>query len=383
MTKQKRINEIVLASVSAILLIITTVLLLDKYSPNVVSIDSNAKNQIEDIIDKDYIGQYPNERELYEGQMRGFVSSLGDRYSYYMTEEEAGQFNKDIDEQYEGIGVQFRIDEGEYRIDKVFKNSPAQEYGIDTGDILYSVDNTSVLEFYDFDEIAEKIKGKPGTFVDLQFFRGDELMDFKVERRSVRIDPIQLVFKDSVAIITISSFGTGLDSAMNQVASEIINNKEVEKIILDLRGNTGGLLDQTIEVSSYFVKTDSIVVKEKTKEESSYLRSTTKDNTLQDYPIIVLTDKNTASASEIVTGCLRDNRGTMIIGQTTFGKGVVQQMYPLKDDGTLKLTIANWYTPNGDEIDQIGIVPDIRIRTIDDILEVVLNNYDWNTKTIK
>jgi carboxyl-terminal processing protease len=175
-----------------------------------------------------------------------------------------------------------------------------------------------------------------------------------------------------VAIITITSFGDDLDQKMAEKTATIKANSEVDKIIIDVRSNSGGLLNETIEVASYFITENQVVLKEKTKDSEEVLRTKAKEDNLQEYDVIVLVDRFSASASEILAGALRDQRKSKLVGQTTFGKGTVQQLFPLENGDKLKLTIAEWFTPSGSVINKEGLEPDITINENEDTLEKAL-----------
>jgi carboxyl-terminal processing protease len=163
-----------------------------------------------------------------------------------------------------------------------------------------------------------------------------------------------------------------LDGKMKDIATQIKSNSDIKSLSLDLRGNTGGLLNQEVEVVSYFVDPDQVVVQEKSKTELELKKSNLKNPSLKDYPLVVLIDRYSASASEILAGSLRDIRGVKLIGQTSYGKGVVQSIYTLSNGDSLKLTIAEWLTPKGSTINKVGLKPDQEIPLTQDILDVVL-----------
>jgi carboxyl-terminal processing protease len=187
-------------------------------------------------------------------------------------------------------------------------------------------------------------------------------------RADIKADLISLETNGKFAIITVSSFGEGLDKRMQEIAAEIKANSAIEKIILDVRSNTGGLLNESVDLISYFVQPNSTLVLEKSKNknilgqfEIQKLASKQVKNSLVNYPVFILTDKFSASASEILAGALRDIRQSKIYGEKTFGKGVVQQLFPLQNGDFTKLTIAEWLTPNGQNIDKVGISPDVEV----------------------
>lgn len=370
---RKNTKEIVLSILCIVFGITTFVLAVDKYYPS----------EVETIIRRDYIDEYPSDEELEIGRMRGLVSSLNDKHSVYMTAEEAQEFENVMDDIYEGIGVYFDILEGEFVIDEVIEGGPAEASGLLAGDLLKYVDGVSTDTFYDFDDLSEAVMGKKDTDVEIGVLRGENFLNFTVTRAQIELEQVVLEIYDDVAVIEITSFGSGLDLDLQKTALDVLAEGEVDKIILDLRSNSGGRMEESIEVASYFLEPNTLVVKEIEKNDENLHYSKNKDYTLKDYDLVVLVDKYTASASEIIVGCLRDHRNAPIIGQRTYGKGVVQQIYELSNRDSLKLTVAYWNTPDNYNIDGEGFIPDIKIRIVDDALEKVLEDYSWKTQEMK
>ena len=199
-----------------------------------------------------------------------------------------------------------------------------------------------------------------------------QILSIEIQRAQIVGELIELEIRGETGIITISSFGDDLDKKMSKIASQIIANPQIKNLIIDLRGNSGGLLGQTVEVVSYFLNTGSVIVQEKSKTETKKLYSVVKNPNLTNYPLKILIDGNSASASEIMAAALRDNRGILLIGQQSFGKGVVQSVFNLSGGNKLKLTIEEWLTPNGLQINKNGLLPDKVVPQGEDILEFTL-----------
>lgn len=383
MNQRKKFSprEIFLTLLCIVFFITSSLLAIEKFAPNLSPLDFGARQQIKDIIKSEFIGDYPSDRAIYEGEMKGFVYATGDPYSAYFPKREAEAFDDSLNERYAGIGVRFDYDkdETEFWIDEVFSNSPAEIAGVQSGDHLLEVDGQSVHVFDGFSQIGEAIRGEAGTQVDLKFERGGEMLDFQITRGFVEMDLVTVDFEEEVAVVRILSFGNEMDPEMQRVILQILENSDVNKIILDLRSNTGGVLDESINVASYFLDPDLVVVREEGKDYVEETKTSLKQYGLQDYQTVVLVDGVSASASEILAGALRDHRGLPLIGQTTYGKGLVQKLYQLKDGGQLKLTVAEWFTPNGSEINEVGLDPDIRIGVTKDVLQEVLEKYNWET----
>ncbi|MBC7471758.1 MAG: S41 family peptidase [candidate division SR1 bacterium] len=329
----------------------------------------NRKAEILNIISKNYIDKdITNQEDVETAELKGIVSSLQDPYSTYFSDTEYNNFQNSLDEKYEGIGIGFNQKKEGYIVTKVLSNSPAEKLGLKVDDIIEKVDNEEIKNL-DFDKIGDKIRGKSGTSVKLTISRTGETIDFNVTRAPIANELVTLTTKNDIGIITITSFGNDVSSKFKEIVQKVIDNKNIKSIILDLRSNTGGLLNETVEIASYLQKPDQTVVIEQNKLEQTKLFTKQKNISLESYPIVILTDRYTASASEILAGSLRDNRSIKLIGQKTFGKGVVQSLFKLKNGDTLKLTIAKWLTPNGAEINKEGLAPDIKAYEGDDIIQ--------------
>jgi carboxyl-terminal processing protease len=340
--------------------------------------NSNSENELVKLIKTQYLRDAPDANMLIEAKNRGIVASLNDPYSEYISKSEEKEFTSNLNQQYKGIGIRIEKVDTLYVVTEVLKNSPAQAKGVLQGDIIFKINEDLVTAQTSITQIVQKIRGEQGTSVKVEFIRGGKPVDLEIVRADIKADLITLETKGKFAIITISSFGEGLDKSMQVIASQILTNPAIEKIIIDVRSNTGGLLNETVDLLSYFVQSNSTLVQEKSKNknilgqfEIQKLPSKSVNNSLVRYPIFVLTDKFSASASEILAGALRDIRQSKIYGEKTFGKGVVQQLFPLQNGDFTKLTIAEWLTPNGQNIDKIGISPDIEVP-----LDLTKSTYD-------
>lgn len=340
---------------------------------NITNLDYlQAKSQIETIIQKEGLTSLPDSEKIGKFQLKGLVNSLEDPYSEYFIASEFDNFNDSLNQRYQGIGVRFDQKDGKIFVTRVFENSPAKDNGVENGDILFKVEDKEITG-KNISEVISQIRGEEGTSVKLVFVRNGQEIEKNITRKKIQSDLIYLDFKEDSAIIEITSFGENLDSKMQKVVAEIKNKGDkVKSVILDLRGNTGGILDQSIEVMSYFVEPNSTALIEKDKDSELVLRTKFKSENLMGYKTVVLIDGNTASASEIMAGSLRDNTGSKLIGTKTFGKGVVQRLYNLNNGDQLKLTIAEWLTPKGTKINKVGLEPDILVEDNQDSLEVAL-----------
>lgn len=364
--------KIIIAVLSALsfILIIISILVTTQILPT-ISISNNrgfrtltsttveAENQVINLIDKNYISEVPTNAQIDEYKVKGLVDSLKDPYSEYLTTEETRDFRNSLNEKFEGIGIRFIEKGGIYVLTEVIANSPAEKSGVKKDDLIFKIDgeNTQNLTTED---VSKKIRGKKGTSVKLTLVRAQDTIELDITRDTIATELITMVKDGDVAIIRISSFGENLQPKMEEIASEIKNDSKIKKIILDLRSNTGGVLQESVKVASFFVDPNQVIVSEKYKTRTKIDKSLDVKNSLKDYPLIVAVDSYTASASEIVAGALRDIKGAKLVGEKTYGKGVVQELFPLSNGATLKLTVANWLTPNGNEINKLGLEVDIK-----------------------
>ena len=327
--------------------------LLDKISTKLAS--------IEQIVDKDYLGEI-DENKIFDETMKGYVDGLDDEYSQYFTKEELEEYKTDnIEGQFVGIGVYIVQDteKNAIRVLAPIKGSPAETAGILAGDYIVQVDGVT----YTGEQITEatnKMKGQEGTTVKIQVLRGEETLDFEVERKNVRVNPIESnVYDNNIGYIKISSFDQGCSKEFTTKLQEL-KNQNIESLIIDLRNNGGGIVDEATAIADLFTNKGSTLLITKDKDGNEDITYAESDKAI-DVPIIVLTNENTASASEILAGALKDNNVAKIVG-TTFGKGVIQELLTMKDGTGLKLTTNEYYTPNRSKINKVGIEPDENVE---------------------
>jgi carboxyl-terminal processing protease len=334
----------------------------------------STENDVLDVVNKYYLNEVPNTKKLQNFKNKGLIASLEDPYSEYITSEEQVKFIDGLNQRYKGIGIRIEKKDESFLVVEVIKGSPAEEKQVQKGDIIVKVGDSLITGSTQTKELVDKIKGPEGTTVKIQFFRAGKAIDIEIPRREIKSELIKLDIDGANAIITITSFGEDLDKKMQEITSKIVANKDIQKIIIDVRSNTGGLLGEVVEVLSYFVPDKTLLVKEKGRNTSpefnQSLYAKPKSNSLQNYQIIVLTDKFSASASEILAGALRDQKGSKLVGEKTFGKGVVQKEFPLKNGDFVKITVAQWLTPKDGQIDKVGLEPDIKVSEKENALEV-------------
>ncbi|HYK73960.1 MAG TPA: S41 family peptidase [Pseudoneobacillus sp.] len=306
-----------------------------------------------------------DQNQLVEGAIQGMLSTLDDPYSVYMNKETAAQFNQALDSSFEGIGAEVSETDGKIIIVSPFKNSPAEKAGIKPKDQILKVDGSSV-EGLDLYEATLKIKGKKGTTVKLEILR-EGLKDpitVNIKRDEIPLETVHADVKkesgEKIGYIEITSFS---ENTANDFKKQLKNlEKEgIEGLVIDVRGNPGGLLSSVEEILKEFVTNDKPYVQIETRdgEKKRYFSSLKKE---KGYPVAVLVDKGSASASEILAGALKEAESYPLIGETTFGKGTVQQAVPMGDGSNIKLTLFKWLTPDGNWIHKQGVKPDIEVK---------------------
>ena len=310
-----------------------------------------------------------NPKELIEGANKGLTAALGDRYTTYLTAKEAEEFNKSLSGEIGGgIGAEIGIRKGLVTIIRPLKDNPAFLAGIKAGDVLHKV-NDEEISNQSLEQVIQKVRGKPGTQVKLTVVRKGEAkpIDITVTRKIISNPSVTVEYKGDVAIMTVSRFDKKTAELASQLAEQI-KQKSIKKIILDLRGNSGGYLTAARELASLWLSNKLVVSEKAGGKTVQELYAQNGNDKFSGLKTVVLMNNGSASASEIVIGALKDHKKATLIGETTFGKGSVQELIDLKDGGQLKVTIARWYTPNGQNIDKEGIKPD---------KEVELSADDW------
>jgi len=307
-----------------------------------------------------------DQKALVEGAQRGMVNALGDEYTIFMNSKEAADFDNSLTGNIGGgIGVEIGIRNERPTVVRVLRDNPAEKAGIRVGDIITAVNDKSVVE----DTTAQlvlKIRGDVGTSVKLTVLREGKTEDISVTREQVNNPSVYSTISDGVGVMTISRFDGETGRLARQVAQDF-KDKGVKSIVLDLRGNGGGFVSAAEAVSSLWLNDKVIVVEKAGSRVIDEIRSG-KSPMLEGIPTVVLVNKSSASASEIVAGALRDNKAATLVGETTFGKGSVQKIVNLTDGAQLKVTIARWYTPAGLNISEKGITPDQAVElTVEDL----------------
>lgn len=309
--------------------------------------------------------------KLLESGISGMLRYLGDPYSTYMTKETASEFNEDVDGTYQGIGAEIKYNSDDLPIiNKVFENSPAEKAGLKANDIILKVNGKDVTKLK-LSAISDMVKGDDGTKVKITIKRDGEESDYVLTRAVVDSISVtsEVIEKNDkkIGYIYLSVFASNTTSQFKKELEEL-ESQNIDSLIIDVRGNHGGYLTTATDIISLFIKKDKPIYQLKTKENVEIVYDKTDES--RDYPIVVLTDSISASASELLAGALSETYGATLVGTKTFGKGKVQRVSTLSSGAMFKYTYQEWLTPNGDFIDQKGIEPDVEIK------------YEYNEKGI-
>lgn len=328
--------------------------------------DWSSLNEVYDTLSSKYDGEVDFNTAL-EGAKKGIAASLGDVYTVYMSATEATDFNKSLHGDVgSGIGVVLAKRDGYIRIVRTLPDNPASKAGILAGDIIYKINDENVLNL-DSDDIATKLRGADNTKVKLTVVRDGEEKSYELTREPINNVSAYIEYKDKTAIIHTTRFDTDTGTLVRGFTKDF-SKKGINKVILDLRDNGGGYVSAAKDLISLWIDSKSVLVQKSTKlaDETTYSAHGQAD--LADMKTIVLVNGSTASASEIVAGALQDYKKATIVGEQTYGKGVVQSLVNLSHGSLLKVTTAHWYTPNGTSINKTGITPDKVVeRTYEDI----------------
>ena len=338
---------------------------------NIQTIASNIKN-FRQVIDRFYIGEIDEEKMLDE-TLKGYINGLDDEYSEYMTEEEWGDFQSNALGNYVGIGIYMSLDKnGNVVIVSPIKETPAEAAGLQSEDIIVEVDGESVIG-ESMDTVSNKIKGEPGSKVKIKVLRGEEYKDFEVERQAIKVYHVESkMLENNIGYIELITFDEGCAEEFKK-AYEDLKGKGAQKLIVDLRYNTGGLVEEALSILNLIVPEEkTLLITLDSKENKQITKATGGD--IINMEMVVLANEYSASASEIVVGALKDNDEATIVGTQTYGKGVIQNVYQLNDGSVLKLTVNEYYTPNEIKINKVGIEPDIVVELPEDAKEDVQLN---------
>lgn len=318
------------------------------------------------IIDKYYLGEV-DEEKLKEGAIKGYIEGIGDKYTEYISKEDMKDYMEDTTGNFVGVGIYMVQDTKENKIMVLspIKGSPAEKAGIQPGDYIIAVDGVEYTG-EQMSTVSNKIKGESGTTVKIKILRENETKEYELKREKITVNPVEgKVLENNIGYIEFSSFDEGTADLFKNKFEEL-QKQGIKSLIIDLRNNGGGIVSEALKIADYVLEKDQVILYEVDKNNNETVEKS-ENNPIINMPIIVLTNENTASSSEILAGALKDNGKAKIVGEKTYGKGVIQQLLTLPDGSGLKITSEEYLTPNKTKINGVGIELDETIKLPDTV----------------
>lgn len=363
--------------VALITFVLTSVFMYKKIgtttSINIPGISTDLINKlytVRKIIDNEYVSEI-EEENLVEGAVKGYVEGLGDEYTEYFTKSEMEEFKSEVQGNYVGVGIYMMQNTKENNIVILYpiEGSPAEKAGLKSGDIIKKVDDTEFTG-EDFEKVSTYIKGKEGTKVKIEIERNGENLTFEVERKKIDLYPIKSeILQNNIGYIKVSSFDDDCAKEFKQTYNELNKSNKLKGLIIDLRNNGGGIVDEALDMADLILDKDKIELISTNKNGEEEIKKS-KSNPVINVPIVVLVNGNTASASEIFAAALKENGKATIVGEKTYGKGVIQELISLRDGSGIKVTIEEYLTPNRNKINKVGITPDKEVTLPDTVTSI-------------
>ena len=329
-------------------------------------------NNYRKIIDKYYLGEV-DEEKLKEGAIKGYIEGLEDPYTEYISKEDMQDYLEDTMGNFVGIGIYMVQDTEENKIMVLspIKNSPAEKAGIQPGDYIIKINDVE-YKGEQMTEASNKIKGEEGSTVKLEIQRKEEILTFEIKRENIIVNPVEgKVLENNIGYIAFSSFDEETAKEFKNKYEEL-SKQGITSLIVDLRNNGGGIVNVALDIAEYFAPKVSVLLYEVDKNNNEEIKKS-ENEPIINMPVIILTNENTASSSEILAGALQDLGIAKIVGTKTYGKGVIQEVLSLPDGSGIKITSEKYLTPNKREINKVGIQPDVEVElpeTVDNILNV-------------
>ena len=324
---------------------------------------TDKEEEIYNTIDEYYLNGIDNDK-MKDGIYKGMVDSLGDPYTVYYNTEEYKQFTSSSSGTYSGIGVAVsqNVTTGAITIVKTFKKGSGEKEGMKPGDVIYKVEGKKI-EGLELSKVVSMIKGEEGTFVKVTVLRDGKEIEFNLERKKLEVDTVNYRMEDrsgkKIGYISVSEFDEVTASQFKSAISEL-NKEGMEGLVIDLRDNPGGLLDVTCEMLDRMIKKGLLVYT--VDKYGKRVDEDATDSDSFDKPVAILVNGNSASASEVFSGAMKDYKAANLVGTKTFGKGIVQSIVPFGDGTAMKVTVSKYYTPNGVNIHGTGIEPDVVVE---------------------
>ncbi|MDO8499439.1 MAG: S41 family peptidase [bacterium] len=340
-----------------------TQVILDRSSNRSTTVEFAQFWNVWDKVKAKYVKDNVKDTDLFYGSIQGMVASLGDPYTVYLPPKEAEEFSKDLSGELEGIGAEIGVKNDQLLVVYPLPDSPAEKAGLLPGDAIFAIDKESTAGMH-VGMAVGKIRGEGGTQVTLTIGRGtvSTTRDIVITRAKIIVPSVTLNWKNNnVAYLRIMQFNDDTTPMLNKYIKQIKSHDNLKGIILDLRNNPGGFLSSAIEMASEWVD-EGVVVSEKGRDGINQDHTTIGSHRLSGIKTVVLVNEGSASASEIVAGALQDQKKATLVGTKTFGKGSVQDFEVLPDGSALKITVAEWFTPGGRNINKDGIKPDVELK---------------------
>ena len=311
---------------------------------------------IQEVVKKYYLGEIDEDKAI-EGAIKGYVEGINDEYTEYYTKEEWEDFEVETMGNYVGIGVYITSDtDNQIRIITPIEDSPAEKGGLLSGDIIYKIDGTEYTG-EQLEEASNKIKGEEGTEVKIEIKRDDEILTFNIKREKVKINHIKSeILENNIGYLQLITFDEGCAEEFEEKYKEL-EEQGIKSLIIDVRNNTGGIVEETIDILSYLTPKDTMLIKTVDKNNNEEIYKS-EGKQIVNVPVVVLVNEYSASATEILASALQSNNLAKIVGVKTYGKGVIQDVLTLKDGAALKITTKEYYTANNEKINNTGITPD-------------------------
>ena len=322
--------------------------------------------EVLDKINKEYVEDI-NQSEVMDAAINGVLQSL-DPYSAYMSPESFENMQTETSGEFGGLGIEVSMEAGVVKVISPIDGSPADEVGVKAGDYIVKI-NEHQVQGKTLTEAVDLMRGPVGSDIEITVRRKGvkKAIVFKITREIIKIQSVKSKkINDNIGYIRLTAFNENSSSQIKKKVNEFTKDKKIKGYILDLRNNPGGLLSQAIKISDFFLTNGEIVSTKSRKESENRRWFANKGDIINGKVLIVLINYGSASASEIVAGALKDNKRAILLGENTYGKGSVQSIIHLKNNGAIRLTISNYYLPSGKSISEVGITPDIEIAESDD-----------------
>ena len=337
---------------------------------------------IKSLLKKYYLNDIDEDKAI-DGAIAGYVSALGDKYTEYIPKDEMQEYTQNLMGNYVGIGIYMAQNTKDNTIIVIspIKYSPAEEAGILPGDIIKKIDGVE-YNGESMEAAANNIKGVEGSTVKLEIQRGQEIKEFEITRKKITTNPVvSEKLENNIGYLEVSSFDENTAENFKAKYQEL-KSQGITSLIIDLRNNGGGLVEEALKIADYIVPKDKELLVTVDKNGKEKIEKS-KEDVLIDMPIVVLVNNNSASSSEILAGALKDLNEATIVGNTTYGKGVIQQLLSLRDGSGLKVTVEEYYTPNRTKINGVGIEPDEKVELPESVTNILVVKDEEDTQLQK